>query len=34
MRQTYLVNAIFAVQERILQGCDKTKNLGAGEHGA
>ena len=30
MRQTYLVNAIIAVQERILQGYAKTRNLGAG----
>ena len=33
MQQTYLLNAIIAVQERIILGCAKTRNLGAGEHG-
>ena len=33
MRQTHLLNAIIAVQERILTGCAKTRNLGSGEHG-
>ena len=33
-KQTYLVNAIISVQERILRGCAKTRNLRAGEHGA
>ena len=28
--QTYLVNNIIEVQERILRGCAKTSNLGAG----
>ena len=30
MRKTYLVNAIIVVQECILQGCAKTRNLGDG----
>ena len=34
MRQTYLVNTIVGLQERILCGCAKTRNLGAEEHGA
>ena len=34
MRQTYLVDTIIALQERILQGCAKARNLGSGEHGA
>ena len=33
MRQTYLVNDIISVQERILRGCAKTRNLKSGEHG-
>ena len=33
MQQTYLINAIISLQERILKGRDKTSNLGAGEHG-
>ena len=33
MIQNYLVNAIIAVQERILRGRAKTRNLGAEEHG-
>ena len=33
IRKTYLVNANIAVQERILQGCAKTRNIGAGENG-
>ena len=32
--QTLLVNSIIAVQECILRGCAKTRNLGSGEHGA
>ena len=32
MRQTYLVNATIALQERILRGCGKNRNLGAVEH--
>ena len=32
-RQSNLVNDIIAVQELILQGCAKTRNLGSGEHG-
>ena len=32
MQQTYVLNAIIAVKERILQGYAKTRNLGAGEH--
>ena len=34
MQQTYLLNTIIELQERILQGCAKTRNLGDGEHGA
>ena len=30
MRQNYLVHNSIAVQEHILQGCAKTRNLGAG----
>ena len=33
MIQTYLVNAIIAVQERILRGFAKTRNLRSGETG-
>ena len=33
MQQTYLLNAIITVQEHILRGCAKTRNLGSGEHG-
>ena len=32
MQKTYLVNANISVQERILRGCAKTRNFGAGEH--
>ena len=32
-RKTYLVNAIIAVQEHILQGCAKARNLETWEHG-
>ena len=34
MRKTYLVNSIIALQERILRGCAKTRNLRSGGHGA
>ena len=34
MRKTYLINAIIAVEERILRGCAKLRNLVSGEHGA
>ena len=34
MQQTYLLNGIIAVQEHVLQGCDKTRNTGAGKHTA
>ena len=34
MRQKQPVNTSIAVQERILRGCAKTRNLESGEHGA
>ena len=33
MQQTYLLNAIISLQELILQGCSKTRNLGSGQQG-